>query len=169
MGYYRTFGLDEPVDPDFPYDPDFVDEGGMDEGEMVEGEMATDEVAKQYERYLKVRNNTEEDLTVYVQFRTADDEGKWLWVPGAPADTEDAVSFNVAAGDSIRLPVDDPYDGNLRASRIRLWAESEGGTAFTQYKEEDLWLVPEKDDQDRHYYFARRMGTFTYTFEVEDD
>jgi hypothetical protein len=157
IGAIRPFGVvpgsDElvPVAPDFPYDPGFMDDP-----------MAVEPVNKYYERYLQVRNATDKDLTVFLRFRTKVD-GNWVWVPAPPDSEVTPMAFPVKAGQTTYVPIDD--EGTpLQASRMRIWATAEDGTEFTANRDQDVWLVPEVDARNQHYYYARRMGTFTHTF-----
>jgi hypothetical protein len=38
------------------------------------------------------------------------------------------------------------------------------GKRWTKFADTDLWLVPEKDTEDNHYYVAKEKGTYTFTF-----
>jgi hypothetical protein len=158
IGAIRPFGVVPgtdglvPVAPDFPYDPGFMDDPMT----------AVDPVNKYYERFLQVRNATDKDLTVFLRFRTKVD-GVWTWVPAPPDSQETPMAFPVKAGQTTYVPIDD--EGTpLQASRMRIWATADDGTEFSANQNQDVWLVPEVDARNQHYYYARRMGTFTHTF-----
>jgi hypothetical protein len=75
------------------------------------------------------------------------------------------VSFEIAPGASTYLELDDKdEDEYLHANKVRLWATSASGKKYMKNAEKDLWLVPEKNSQREHYYYAPVMGTYTYTF-----
>jgi ATP-dependent RNA helicase DeaD len=115
---------------------------------------------KQTQRYLRVANATAKDLTVFVQYRTQTEGAKFAWLPADPGDSQDAVSFVIPAGTAMYL---DDGDVRINASRVRLWAEG-GPKKWAQYQSQDLWLVPEEDEQGEHVYYAPEMKTSTYTF-----
>lgn len=118
----------------------------------------------QTRRFLKVKNDTEKKVRVYVQYRAKTEEGVWVWVPADPEDSQKALTFDVEAGKELVLEVGGK---KLAASRVRLWAEAPGRT-WDEYKKQDLWLVPEVDDEGEHVYFAPQVGTFTYVFPREE-
>jgi hypothetical protein len=116
----------------------------------------------QVQRYLRIKNDTGEKLTVYVQYRTLVDRDQWLWVPADPRQSPDEVAtFEVAAGSETFLG--DGAD-RVKGSRVRMWAASEGGKQWTDAKQKDFWLVPETDAKGAHYYYAADTQSFTYTF-----
>jgi hypothetical protein len=138
---------------DMPYSvPEATDNDPPEQGE---------ELPRQYERYLRVRNTTDQDLTIWVQFRTKDEEGNWAWMPADPAESKEASKFQFEAGKEAYLTVD---EDKLHASRVRMWAKAANGMTYNAFADEDLWLVPEVDAKGKHYYYSRRMGTFSFTF-----
>lgn len=118
-----------------------------------------DDAVLQNKRFLKLRNETDSTLTVNLQFRTTE-AGAWTWIPGDPAKTTDALSFEIEAGKELDVM---HKDERIGASRVRLWAATPK-QKWTTYKTKDLWLVPERTDEGEHVYMASGMETFTFAF-----
>jgi hypothetical protein len=117
-------------------------------------------MAVQTERLLQVQNNTAQRLTVFVQYFALTDQGTWAWLPADPSNSDQPLAFDLDAGQTAYLS----DNGNaIAASRVRLWAVSDK-QQWGKYKDEDLWLVPEQDDQGNHVYIAAEMKTFNFTF-----
>jgi hypothetical protein len=115
--------------------------------------------AKQTQRLLRLVNATDRSVRVHVQYRTMLDNGSYAWLPAHPADSREAVTFLIAAGKTLDLA----REGTpIAASRVRLWVQSTGGT-WADYRDKDLWLVPEVDEGGEHYYRAAEMETYTLT------
>jgi hypothetical protein len=107
----------------------------------------------QTQRYLKVRKQTGQPLTVYVQFRTTSDQGQEAWYPAAPGASAAPLKFEIDAGAEGVLE----YEGSpITASRARIWAESATGQ-WLKYKDQDAVLVPQP-------YRADTLATHTHTF-----
>ena len=119
-----------------------------------------DSAPLQSERYLHVKNETADKLTVYVQYRTALSSGKWVWLPEDPEKSQETLAYDLEPGEEMHLG-----DGQaaLTASRVRLWAVTENGDGWLDYKDKDLWLVPEEEDG-QHCYYADEVETFPFTF-----
>jgi hypothetical protein len=117
---------------------------------------ADQEVVKQTRRYLRVKNDTEKTLTVYLQYRALTEEG-WEWCPAPPGDAAKVAVFKVPAGQTVHL-IHDNF--RVNASRVRIWTAEQ-----TQYKDQDLWLVPEVDEEGNHCYVADEMETYTVAFQ----
>jgi hypothetical protein len=115
----------------------------------------------QSQRRLKIRNDSGSKLTVYVQYRTCTANGNWVWYPNDPSQSGQAAAFDIEAGTETYL---ENSGATICASRIRLWAVSDGGSQWLDAKNGDLWLVPETDAAGNHIYQAPEMGTFIYTF-----
>ncbi len=128
---------------------DANDNGGAD------NDNAAQEAVKQTRRYLQVKNDTAKTLTVYLQYHTLDEDG-WDWFPAEPSPPAQVAVFKVPAGQVVHLIHD---DFRVNANRVRIWTATE-----TQYKDTDLWLVPEEDEQGNHWYLADEMETSTVTF-----
>jgi hypothetical protein len=158
-GEGRIDDFDEPDDANNAPDPDDPD--------APDDEPAPEPV-RQYERYLRLRNTTDDTLTVSIQYRTYDEDEGWIWLPDDPEVSDEAITVELDPGDATYV---DLGDGDyLHASRIRIWATGgQNNKKYMTYAEKDLWLVPEEGDEDDmanedHWYEALRMGTFTFTF-----
>ena len=104
----------------------------------------------QDQRYLKVSNNMGSPLTLSLQLYTKNDQGAWTWVGGQ------RMSYRLAAGQTTYLGM---QGQKLAGSKIRFVARWQGGE-FTQYRDRDLWLVPEVDGAGNHVYSAAEMDTY---------
>jgi hypothetical protein len=111
-------------------------QAGTDTGADSAGEESAAPVRRV--KYLRVANRTGQDLRVYV--RAGDDEGP-------------SVRY-LPAGAASYITVD---GRRLAASEVRVWAKSDT-SAWTDYKEEPLTLVPEP-------YRAAEVATYTHVFE----
>jgi hypothetical protein len=114
------------------------------------------------ERHLRITNNTGERLTVYVQHLSRTATGEWAWLPADPRADAKAEEFQVEAGADAVLAT---AAGELTAQTVRLWAVSESGREWADYKDADLPLVPETDAAGNHTYVAAAVGTFTMNFD----
>ncbi len=123
-----------------------------------------DDVTLQNKRVLKIRNETGDTLTVFLQFR-APQEGGWVWIPDNPAETTDALSFEIEAGKELDVKHKDEL---VAASRMRIWASSPT-QKWLQFKTKDCWLVPEKTEDGEHVYSAPTVETFTFNFSNDKD
>jgi len=110
------------------------------------------------ERFLEVANETNETVTVYVQYRSAKN-GSFSWAPADPRSSKQAVSFQLAPGQRTQIRHDDAL---VRASKVRIWAEGANGGRWNEHQSQDLWLVSETNDQGQHLYQAVDMETTTY-------
>lgn len=121
---------------------------------------AGDPPIRQDRRYLAVKNDTNEKLIVFVQYNTfAKSTQSWQWYPQTPPSPE-AVAYAIPTGLLVALRHDD-WPVNARC--IRIWARSEGGTEFNEYRDRDLWIVERQENGER-YYMAPSGETFTFTF-----
>jgi cathepsin L len=103
-------------------------------------------------RQLLVRNKTGQPITVSLLYRY----GK-RWSPGKPGKADDdALRFSIAADGEALLGTDGQA---LRASKVRLWAEGDGGGSWTKHRGSDLSLVPDGS------YSAIEPETFVFTFD----
>src|SRR5579859_7311807 len=57
----------------------------------------------QLERFLRIKNDSGEKLTVFLQVRTRNDKGQWTWSPAEPGAKAKAMSFEVEAGKTLDL------------------------------------------------------------------
>jgi hypothetical protein len=112
-------------------------------------------------RYLEVTNDTGRKLTVYLQYKTPAGEG-FVWQPADPKKSNEALAFELKPGETV-CSLDG--DSAIAACRVRIWAESADGTVWWDYRDADLWLVPETDSEGYHSYRAAEAETFTFTFD----
>jgi hypothetical protein len=120
-----------------------------------EGDEEAD-VDPQDERYLQVINDTGKQVEFTIQYYTKNQSGRWAWFPVSPKRESRGVAFDIAPGDTTFL---EHKGRKLSASRIRFWIRSTDGE-YTEYRDKDLWLVPEVDSVGNHVYFADAMQTF---------
>ncbi len=123
-----------------------------------------DDVVLQNKRFLKISNVTGDKLTVFLQFRTPKDDA-WVWVPDSPANSTDALSFEIEAGQEIEVKRNDEP---VAASRMRIWANS-ATQKWLKYKSKDAWLVPEKTEDGEHVYTSPGVETYTFIFSNDKD
>jgi len=111
-------------------------------------------------RFLKVKNDSGMPMKVFVQYRGQDDNKKWAWLPADPNDSKDALVFDLAVGEETFLQ----HKGSkLSASRVRIWGVAAEQNWF-DFRDQDLWVVPEMDQRGEHRYQATEMRTFTFVF-----
>ncbi len=110
-------------------------------------------------RFLRVKNETSQKLTVYVQYETMTDKGSWSWFPDTP-DKKRAVIFPLTAGAQAEVD-DDSFPINAR--RVRIWAAAADGTKLQDYRNQDLWLVADTEGFGRTY-VAPQGETYLYVF-----
>jgi hypothetical protein len=108
----------------------------------------------QEERSLQIRNDTGKPVTIWVQYYTKTDQGKWVWFPADPALSSKGIAYELDAGETLGH-----QGGKMTASRIRFWVKSEAGE-WAEYKNQDAWLVPEMDKEGKHIYLAKEMEVF---------
>jgi hypothetical protein len=109
---------------------------------------------------LRVVNLTADRITVSVQSYSQDDQARWLWYPADPRQSTAAKTVTVGPGETQDVQIE---GWRLNASKARIWARSEKGSAWNQFKDKDLLLVPEQDKDGNFGYFAPDMQTFTFT------
>jgi hypothetical protein len=117
---------------------------------------------RRYRRYLEVYNATSEPVTVRLQYLTMNDQAQWTWVPIAPGQSSRALMFRLKPGEKTYLQDDGDY---LAAHRVRMWATSEGGTEWLEFKDNDLELIDIDQESGERCYYAEDMETFTYTLQ----
>ena len=124
----------------------------------ADGDDGEEEVQEdpQDERYLQVINDTGKPVEFTVLCHSKTDSGKWAWFPISPKKASRGVSYEVAAGDTMYL---EHRGRKLSASRIRFWVRSADGE-YNEYRQKDLWLVPEVDASGKHVYYADQMEAF---------
>jgi hypothetical protein len=135
------------------------DEGAAEDGQ--EDPPAQDGAPVQDRRYLKVKNGTRERLKVYVQYRALTSRDEWKWYPVEPEQADKAIAYVLEPGEETYL---DDDDFRINASRVRIWAVSASGDRWDEYKNEDLWLVPETTADGNHCYEADEIETYIVPF-----
>jgi hypothetical protein len=114
-------------------------------------------------RYLRIKNNTGEGLRVYVQHYSQMATGEWAWLPADPKSSARGDEYRVAPGTDAVLAT---TTGALAAQSVRLWAVSDSGREWADFKGADLTLVPEQDAAGNRYYLGETVGTFTLNFDA---
>ena len=141
--------------------------GGLGGGSVavIEDPVTTDDILEnvvaQTRRYLRIKNATNSNIKVYVQYRTLTESGDFEWCPADPDQSEQAATYRFAPGEEGDLF---HRDWRMNASRVRIWAVADHGQEWDQFKAEDLWLVPELDADGERIYYAGEMETFPFTF-----
>jgi hypothetical protein len=117
---------------------------------------------RQTERYLKIKNNTGERLRVYVQHYSLTAGGEWVWQPARPGEKVAPFGYDFEPGEEAVLG---GAQGSLAAHCVRVWARSASGLEWTDYRNADLYLVPEQDANGDRYYLAADRENFTFSFD----
>src|SRR5262249_28533202 len=130
--------------------PSIVDEADSPEAEP----------AYQTECYVRVKNDTKQKLTVFLQYRTTTEAREFAWLPADPETSQQALVWKLEPGEGMALK---GAAGAISASRVRVWAVAADGSSWLDNKDEDLWLVPLQDD-DFYYYYAPEKDSYTVTF-----
>lgn len=113
----------------------------------------------QYERYLRLHNDTDEKITVYLRHHTEDVTGQWDWVPEAPGPTATKwLAFEMQPNEVLEPKLGEMF---IAANRIRLYAES-ATKSWLNYKDQDYWLVPETTTSGEHLYYAPSRQTYQF-------
>src|SRR5262249_21329331 len=127
-GNLETFQLDPPDDGN-------QDGGNQDGGQDGGGDAGN--AANAYDtRFLRLKNATGENLSVFVQYYTLNDQNEWVWLPNPPGG-ERVIEFQIEDGADTNLFVD---GWRLNANRVRIWARS-GTKQWDGYRDRDLELV----------------------------
>jgi hypothetical protein len=98
-------------------------------------------------------------VTIYVKYHAVDQNGNWNWFPSG-LDDSNAIAFDLAPGQPVEL-----WDGDwhVYADRARIWAVSEDGQhQWVCYKDNDLLLVSEQDDQGQPSYLSADIQTLSF-------
>jgi hypothetical protein len=116
------------------------------------------QAVRQYRRYLRVKNDSDSKLTVFVQYSALMDNNAFQWFP-APPGGDQAVGLTIEPGATIDLN----HDGwRVKADRVRIWAVTDNNNEVSDFRDQDLWLVADQNG-DRSY-MASDIETFTFTF-----
>ncbi len=114
-----------------------------------------DYVKLQSMRYLKIVNERDEPVRVYLQYEWRGTDGTWGWYPSRPGDGKTLV-LEIPPGKATYV-----LDGDWRVKgrAIRIWGEGKtSGLVWTTHKDADLPLLPADG------YRAHKETDFTYTF-----
>jgi hypothetical protein len=113
-------------------------------------------------RYLRVHNDTADKLRMWLQYQTLTVKQTWVWYPAPPWQSKQGVSYNLEPSAVVDLRHE---KWRVNASKGRIWARSAAGKEWGEYRDQDLWLVPETDERGGHRYYAAQHETFTFTFQ----
>jgi hypothetical protein len=141
--------------PETP-DPGILDETGEQYADI--GPAADSADLEQSTRYLRVANCTEEPVKLYLQYEGRTQDGQWQWIPGRPGEAGDAETYDIGPGEVMDL-ADNGW--RINAARVRLWAKA-GDRDLVQFKDKDLWLVPETNTDGAPGYESAEIQTFFF-------
>lgn len=110
-------------------------------------------------KYVRVVNNSPDELTVHLVYHTKTTSGSWKWFPDTPA-VGKSVTYTFAPGESGVLFHD---EWKVNADRIRLWAVSDSHH-WLDYRDRDLVLSPGGDYLSKDGEFE----TFSFTFRLSE-
>ena len=112
-------------------------------------------------RYLYLHNDTGQRLTVSLVYYTQDSKSKeWEWVPG---ELPKAQPFELTLAPGVTQQAKYGKEAILAFS-ARIWARNANNAIWDEWKNEYLLLVPEKDENGKHRYYANTHDTFTFRF-----
>jgi hypothetical protein len=74
-----------------------------------------------YERKFNKTHDSNERVTVWLQYQTQDANGNWAWLPAMPGESGKTLSYDLDPGEVTLLGYG---DGAVTASCVRLWARS---------------------------------------------
>jgi hypothetical protein len=138
--------------------PGLVDVGGDQNSDAVQlaatGLAQAAEVLQQT-RYLRVANDTDKPVTIFVQYQALNDQGAWVW----SGQDDEALQFQVAPGDVIDL---DDNGWRINAVSAHIWVKSDNGDEWNTFHNDMLWLVPETDENGNHVYQDQGIQIFDY-------
>jgi hypothetical protein len=88
-----------------------------------------------YERWIKVKNDADEPLRIWLYYRTEVSKGGWRWLP-----ENGPLRFDFAEGEESYLA---HQNKRITASRIRISAEGlRSGASWTRFEDKDCWIAP---------------------------
>ena len=138
--------------------PGFADIGGdqnADALELAASGLAQAADVLQQTRYLRVANDTDKPVTIFVQYQALNDQGDWVW----SGDGDDALQFRLEPGEVTDL---DDNGWRINAASAHIWVKSENGDEWNTFKNQELWLVPEQDENGNHMYQDQGIQIFDY-------
>ena len=110
-------------------------------------------------RYLRVGNDTNETVDVFVQYLAETEQGQ-KWFPVDPATSDDAITVTLSHGETADIK---EGDWRVNASRVRIWAKSPTQEWSMFKKIKDLPVVPETDDAGANTYVSNDLQVFNWT------
>jgi hypothetical protein len=142
------------------------------------------------ERRLVLKNNTPENIKVWVQLESrhvSNEHFLWTWQPGrSPGPKSQTYAFLLKPKQTLALNRQQvptagkgqsglsglfedqkslagrPDVGMLQGRAARVWAESESGATWPGYRTTNLWLVA-PDAEGKREYHAEQVGNFTFS------
>ena len=125
--------------------------------EVVDAEYAKQQKNLYRQRYLRLENQTDERIHVWLKYHTLEDD-QWVWKP-APPDEDGWVTVAIEPGESTFIQ---HRGSQVSADRIRIWGANgktakDWGTAtalWNRYENEDLRLIDAEGEQ---WYFMRNF------------
>jgi hypothetical protein len=138
--------------------PGLVDIGGDQNADAVE--LAASGLAQaadvlQQTRYLRVANDTDKPVTIFVQYQALNDQGDWVW----SGEADDALQFQLQPGAVTDL---DDNGWRINTASAHIWVKSDNGDEWNTFKDQELWLVPEQDENGNHVYQDQGIQIFDY-------
>ena len=110
--------------------------------------------------YLRLKNETDEKITVNLFYRAWTNKNRYRWYPTEPSSAAEPLSVELEPGAESELY----HEGwQIEANRVRLWAVGANGGEWLDYKDKDLWLVEAQTDGWR-YYYRPTVETYTFSF-----
>jgi len=130
--------------------------------EKVDPEYAEQQQQEYHRRYLKITNQSNQTIYVWVKYLTKTSEGNWQWFPSDP-DGSKWATYQFKPGESSYLN-DDGF--RVNANRVRIWAGNSQSASdwqsatfvWSQFEKRDLRLLPEEGEVG--YY----MRTYEHVF-----
>ncbi len=107
-------------------------------------------------RFLRLGNNTADEIAVHIRYYVDAGKDKSVWIPADPDDANGEWStFRLSPGESADVMVG---EWRVNARKIRIWAESPT-TKWNTFRNTELDLVPEPE----HQYQSEMPQVFHFT------